>query len=33
MSNIKELQLIESIVETSPAIIFRWIVQEDWPVE
>ena len=33
MSNIKELQLIESIVETSPAIIFRWIIQEGWPVE
>ena len=33
MSNIKELQLIESIVEASPAIIFRWIIQEGWPVE
>jgi PAS domain S-box-containing protein len=33
MADIEELKLIESIVESSPAIIFRWIVQEGWPVE
>ena len=33
MSNLEELQLIRSIVEASPAIIFRWIIQEGWPVE
>jgi len=33
MSNIEQLKLIESIVERSPAIIFRWIIQESWPVE
>jgi len=24
---------MESIIESSPAIVFRWIIQEDWPVE
>jgi len=33
MTDIEELKLIESIVESSPAIIFRWIIQEDWPVD
>ena len=33
MTDIEELRLIESIVEKSPAIIFRWIIQEGWPVE
>lgn len=33
MSNMEELYLLESIVEASPAIIFRWIIQEGWPVE
>jgi PAS domain S-box-containing protein len=33
MSDIEHLRLIESIVEASPAIIFRWIIQEGWPVE
>ena len=33
MSDIAHLKLIESIVERSPAIIFRWIIQEGWPVE
>jgi len=33
MADIEELELIESIVESSPAIIFRWIIQEGWPVE
>ena len=33
MNNIEELQLIESIVEASPAIVFRWLIQEGWPVE
>jgi PAS domain S-box-containing protein len=33
MTHIEELKLIESIVESSPAIIFRWIIQEGWPVE
>ncbi len=32
MSTIEELRLIESIVEASPAIIFRWTIREDWPV-
>ena len=32
-SSIEELKLIEDIVERSPAIIFRWIIQEGWPVE
>jgi hypothetical protein len=33
MTEFEELKLIESIVENSPAIIFRWIIQEGWPVE
>jgi PAS domain S-box-containing protein len=33
MSNLEQLQLIESIVEASPAIVFRWVIQEGWPVE
>ena len=33
MTEIEELRLVESIVESSPAIIFRWIIQDDWPVE
>ena len=33
MSNLEELYLLESIVEASPAIIFRWLIQEGWPVE
>jgi PAS domain S-box-containing protein len=33
MTDIEELKLIESIVESSPAIIFRWIIQEGWPVD
>ena len=33
MSTLEQLQLIESIIEESPAIIFRWIIREDWPVE
>jgi PAS domain S-box-containing protein len=33
MSNLEELHLLESIVEASPAIIFRWIIEEGWPVE
>lgn len=28
-----ELRLIESIVESSPAIIFRWRIEAGWPVE
>ena len=33
MSSLEQLQLIESIVEASPAIVFRWIIREGWPVE
>jgi PAS domain S-box-containing protein len=33
MTDIEQLRLIESIIERSPAIIFRWIIQEGWPVE
>jgi PAS domain S-box-containing protein len=33
MSGLEQLQLIESIVEASPAIVFRWVIQEGWPVE
>jgi len=33
MTDIAELELIEFIVESSPAIIFRWVIQEGWPVE
>ena len=32
MSSLEQLQLIESIVEASPAIVFRWIIREGWPV-
>lgn len=33
MSTFEHLLLVESIIEASPAIIFRWIIQESWPVE
>jgi len=33
MDDFEELRLIESIVESSPVIIFRWIISEGWPVE
>ena len=33
MNQIEEFKLIESIIENSPVIIFRWIIKENWPVE
>lgn len=33
MNRLEQLVLIESIIESSPVIVFRWIIRDDWPVE
>jgi len=33
MSDAEELRLVLDILERSPAIVFRWVIEEGWPVE